>query len=65
MVQRVKFVLEKPTTKAYLSVTLPIVNNFNKYVHAAAVSSCPHIAARVRWSYLKANVAIHEGQTRE
>ena len=32
MVQRVKSVLEKPTTKAYLSVTLPIVNNFNKFM---------------------------------
>ena len=35
MVQRIKRVLEKPTTKAYLlfwSITLPIVNNFNKFM---------------------------------
>ena len=35
VVQRVKIILEKPTTKAYLyflSVALPIVNNFNKFM---------------------------------
>ena len=35
MIQRIKCVLEKPTTKAYLlflSVALPIVNNFNKFM---------------------------------
>ena len=35
VVQRIKRVLEKPTTKAYLlflSITLPIVNNFNKFM---------------------------------
>ena len=36
VVRRVNDVLDKPLTKAYLSTTLPIINNFNKFMQQEA-----------------------------